>query len=751
MHSTAQHSTAQHSTAQHSTAQLTLLNKLVKHVMQASALMALATTSMAYAQVPSSQLNTTTITTDSDDLPTVTLPAVVIVAQSEYADGPVKGLAASRVSSTTGTDESILKSTQSVSVVGQQEIETIGANNLIDALGYSAGINERATADRTSSYYISRGFMTIGTYKDGQKYQANGFDGQQEIYGLERIEAVKGADSVLSGTLPPGGVINAVSKKPFFDNAYEVNAEVGSFNRKQVSTDLNHKVNDDVAVRLVGVYRDSDTFVDFVPDDRTYIAPSLTWQLSEDTKLTLQADYQHDLTAYVYGLPADGTLRPAANGKKIARDFNQGVKGFNKYDNKRYTLGYNLRHQINPNLEVRNNLSYMKADRDFPSASYDELVNGSNTTYTRSAQKRHDKSKQLTANLSAVYEWDMNKNIHNVSLFGIDYAKQNHSTERYNGTASSIDFFNPDHSKDMVGDKFTPFAWSHIQEAAQTGVFVQNQATVNDKWVGVLGLRHDKASLEKRAFFNPSQKQEGDYNATTGRVGVAYLMDNGIAPYAGINQSFEVQLGTDRNGDLFKPTRGIQYEAGVRYQPQGSDTLLTGSVYRIDQTNVLVADPNNKAGERFRAQLGEVRSQGIELEAKTAVNDNLNLIAAYAYTDARTIKSSPSTPQLEGKRTDNVPYNKFSLWGDYRFADFGLPQLKVGAGVRYIGSTLGQRGKADLPSYTLVDAMANYKVNDNWLLSLNVKNLLDKEYVTCTYDCFYGEPRNIVGKVTYKW
>lgn len=690
-----------------------------------------------------------TVHAADEELPSTTLPVITVIAETkaETADGPVQGIAASTVSSTTGIDESILKSTQSVTVVGQQEIETIGANDIIRALDYSAGINNDAT-DKTTESYVVRGFRNLVAYRDGKRLQNNIFDGQQEIYGVERIEAVRGPNSLLNGSLPPGGVINAISKKPYFTNGYEVNAELGSFNHHQISTDINQKVNNDIAVRLVGVYRDSDTFVDFVPNDRTYIAPSLTWQPNDETSLTLQADYQHDLSAYVSGLPFEGTLHPNANGEKIVRSFNQGIEDFDRYDNKRYTLGYQLSHQVNPNLQIKHNLRYMNVDGYFDYTSDDGLANDSVTTYTRSVQKRENKSKQLTTSVSAIYDWDINDNIHNVTLFGIDYGKQDYSTERSDGSASNIDFFYPDHSQDSIGNTFTPNPYSGTDKAKQIGVFIQNQATVNDQWVGVVGLRRDEVTAEQQSSVIKFLRQEADTSATTGRVGLVYLMDNGIAPYASINQSFEPNLGVDQEGKLLDPTKGTQYEVGVRYHPNGSDTLLTGSVYRIDQTDVVAAAPQSPL---VQIQLGEVRSQGIELEAKTAINDNVNLIAAYAYTDARTIKSAPTTPELEGKRTTSVPYNKFSLWSDYRFADFGLPQLKIGTGLRYTGETLDSDNTHEVPSYTLIDAMVSYDWSENLKLSMNVNNVLDKEYVTCSYDCYYGEPRNVVGKVTYKW
>ncbi|WP_131669100.1 TonB-dependent siderophore receptor [Psychrobacter pygoscelis] len=246
-----------------------------------------------------------------EDLPSVTLPTITVTAETEIetADGPVQGIAASRVSSTTGFDESILKSTQSVTVVGQQEMETIGTNDMEDALGYVSGITAWQPSDKASTSYVIRGFRNFQNYyQDGQRILANSFDGPFETYGLERVEVIKGPNSLLNGAMPPGGTINNITKKPYFADGYEVNAEIGSFNRKQISADINQKLTDDIAVRLVGVYKNSDSFVNYVPDDAIYIAPSLTWQPSDATQLTLQADYHQINTKYITFLPAVGTL-----------------------------------------------------------------------------------------------------------------------------------------------------------------------------------------------------------------------------------------------------------------------------------------------------------------------------------------------------------------------------------------------------------------------------------------------------------
>lgn len=210
-----------------------------------------------------------------------TLPAVRVKAsrEQETATGPVQGYVAKRSATGTKTDAPIIETPQSISVVTSDQVQATKAQNLMDALGYTAGVARAEGLDRTSDSFVIRGFRAnagTGTlYRDGSKYQLNIYNGQQEPYGLERIELLKGASSVLYGSAAPGGIINTISKRPSAEPVREFNVELGSFNRKQVSGDFSGALgqNSDWSYRLTALRRDSDTFVDHVPDDRTYIAP----------------------------------------------------------------------------------------------------------------------------------------------------------------------------------------------------------------------------------------------------------------------------------------------------------------------------------------------------------------------------------------------------------------------------------------------------------------------------------------------
>jgi iron complex outermembrane receptor protein len=677
---------------------------------------------------------------------------VMADAERESATGPVPGYVARRSATGTKTDTPIIETPQSISVVGAEEIEALKSQNLQDALGYVAGVSRSEGLDRTSDTLIVRGFQLDGNgnqYRDGTKYTVNIFNGQQEPYGLERIELLKGAASVLYGSAAPGGIINTVSKRPGSTPLHELNAEVGSFSRKQVSGDFGGPLDKggEWSYRLTFVKRDSNTFVDYTPDDRLFIAPALKWQPNASTSLTILADYQKDRSAYVYGLPEEGTILPNANGR-FPRNLFAGEPGYDRFTLRRLSIGYLFEHALNDRLKLRNSLRYMKADNEYASIWISGLAADQRTTAFRGVAPRWDRSSAIVSDTSLEYLARTGSVRHTV-LAGLDYSAPRHESERYQRSIGNIDLYNPVYGSPM-GAEITqnPFSWKST--ARRMGLYAQDQMKISDKWVVLLGGRHDSVRYDESNFFTGAKSVDNEKNqAFTGRAGLVYLSENGWAPFLSYSESFEPTTGRDRLGSRFKPTTGQQYEAGVRYQPSGSHALISAAVYQLTRQNVLVADPQDPT-LTYSMQQGEIRSRGFEFEARTAVGRHANRILAYAYTDAATTKASPLQPEQEGLRSPGVPYSQLSIWGDYNFGSLGLPGLKMGAGMRYVGSTRSQTN-TPVPAFTLFDAMVSYTTGP-WKLALNVNNLTDKTYIgNCTYGCFYGEPRRVIGTATYRW
>ena len=680
-------------------------------------------------------------------VPEATLPLISLKADEESASGPVQGYVATRSATGTRTDTPLLETPQSITVIGAQQIETLKPQNITDAMAYSVGAMRLPYVERTGDNLLSRGFVIPMSFRDGNRYQVNSFDGQQEVYGLERIEVLKGAASILYGAAQPGGVLNTVSKRPTTETMRELTVDIGSFQRRQVAGDFAGALSADGAwsYRLTGLKRDSGTSTNYVPDNRNYLAPALKWQPNGATSLTLLSEYQRDHTAYGgNGLPKAGTALPNINGP-LPRDLFAGEPGYDHYRIERYSYGYLLEHAFDK-LKLNHSLRRYRMDMDWAAISVTGNFFADQRTIARYPEERDEHSSRLDSNTSLQYDWQAAGVAHK-TLVGVDYAASKLSSGRYTRAIAPLDLYAPVYGA-TPGPRTPAYGW--ISNVKQLGLYVQDQMKFADKWVLLLGGRQDRVRETECDYFDPASCyiDRERSKAFTGRAGVVYLAGNGVAPFASFSQSFLPTSGVDRLRNRFKPTRGEQFEAGVRYQPPGSALMLSATTYQLTQTDVLSTDP---VDIRFQVQQGEVRSRGVELEAKGRVGRNTQILGAYTYTDAHVTKASPLYPEQVGLRSNNVPYNQFSLWGDYSFGDFGLAGLKLGAGVRYVDETASQRHSVRPPAFTTADMMVSYSTGP-WRLALNVSNLNDKHYVvSCQNDCFYGEPRKVTGSLSYRW
>ncbi len=676
------------------------------------------------------------------DADTTALDTITITGTN--ATGPVEGFVPEATGTATKTDTPILETPQSVTVVGQEQMQVTGAQTLTEAFNYSPGVIAFGGEDGTGDSLMTRGFRldpyTGNIFRDGMRWAVNVFDGGQELYGLERAEVLKGPASTLYGQSGPAGILNTVSKRPTGAPLRELGVEYGTNDWKVLKGDFGGAI-DEAGVwswRLTGLVRDANSFVDYVPLDREYIAPALTWQPDATTTLTLLGTYQHDRTKYVYGLPLEGTINPNPNGR-IARERFVGEPDYDKYDSTVWSAAYLFEKQFTPNVTLNMNGRYYRSDVEMPSV-WTNALEADMATITRGTQDRTDWSRGVTSDNNLAIDWDYGPTEH-TTLLGFDMSYGEHSTDRANRVIDSLDLYDPVYGA-QPGEITARYA--EKDRTNRYGLYAQDQVTWGN-WVLTLGGRQDWVTYSDRdpntgEVYADNEKSD----AFTGRAGLVYLLPNGVAPYLSWGQSFEPVGGVDFYGNRFKPTEGTLYEAGIRWQPIGRDILMSAAIYQIDQTNVVTSDPDPEH-VGFSVQDGKVRSKGVELSASGSVAENLRVIASYAYTDARTIEAGPGG--VDGARTGNVPWNTASLWGQYSFAGWGVPELSAGAGVRYIGESVASWSRGDVPGYTLWDASASYDFG-KWALAVNGTNLFDKEYVTCTYSCFYGEPRKVVVAAT---
>lgn len=684
---------------------------------------------------------------------TLELKATNIDAEAiENPTGQVQGPVATRSTSASKTDSAIKEIPQSMSVITRHEMDNRKTDTLAEALSYTPGvIGQPGGFSRVGDDFVIRGFNvgsgTGGILRDGMKLQGSVYDGGIEPYGLERVEVVKGATSVLYGQLSPGGLINTITKRPTDTPLHEVNVEYGSHARKQYSFDLGGPLDDagQFSYRLTGLWRDSGTQTTDADDDRRYIAPAFTWRPNEDTSLTVLASYQETRTGFTP--PLDFDLTTAANTRypKVGRNLFTGERGFDHYNNYSTTLGYLFEHNFTPDLKIRHSLRHFDANLSW---DYMQIADTGSAALrnrgllARRASIRREHSEGWTSDNNV--QWNLNSGRwQHTLLAGVDYYHKTYDSHRFAGATS---LFNPADPVYGAPTSITSADSGSDLHSAQAGVYLQDQIKFDEKWILLLGGRQDWSESRTYTFATDARTPRSDKKAT-GRVGLVYEADNGLAPYVSWSQSFLPANVFNANADTsFKPTEGEQYEVGVRYTPPGTHALLSAAVYDLKQKNSLSTDLTGDT-----VQFGETRSRGVELEAKADITTNLSATASYTYTDAKI--TDDVVASRVGTRIDGVPYHMASLWADYRLTALGLPKLVVGGGARYMGTSRTSSSDTDekVPAYTLFDAKVSYEVDKNWTVAMKAQNLANENYLFCNASCRYGDERALIGSVDYRW
>jgi iron complex outermembrane receptor protein len=683
---------------------------------------------------------------DAEELEPIEVSADAI---AKSGTAPIAGYAADTTVTGTRTATAITETPQSVSTVTADQIEDQNAANLGEALRYTAGARGDTFGFETRTTFLRiRGFdvATSGIFRDGLKLSNPNFAAgySLEPYGAERIDVLLGPSSVLYGQAGPGGLVNYVSKRPTFDTRREIRVEAGTNALHQGQFDISGSVNnsDTLALRLVGLVRDSDTQVDFVEDDRKYLAPSLTWQPTDTTRLTVLAHWQYDDTQPSQRYPLQGTVESNPNGEIPDNRFT-GEPGFDRYERRESALGYEFEHIINDRVSVRQNVRDYRNDVDDRTIFTTGLL-PDQRTITRSRFESFGRIDGLNLDNQLEIDFSTGPADHTV-LAGLDHQHIDVRSLQTFGAVSNLDIFDPRYGAPVAS---APVFNDSEGQLKQTGVYLQDQIRM-DRWTLTLGGRYDNARSETLNNLSGA-RASGQDEEFSGRAGINHSFDNGLTPYISYMESFLPTTGTDITGKPFGPETAHQYEVGMKYQPTGR-TLVTLAYFDLTRENYLTTNPVSFLSE----QKGEARSRGAEFEARTQLAMGLELIANYAYTDAEITQAS--NPVEEGEPLEYTPEHEASVWSRYTFHGGPLHGLGLGAGVRYIGDSFGAAFNApndtlEVPSVTLVDASVSFDIG-KMTLGLHAQNLLDKEYVATAFDssATYGHRRELTGSVTYRF
>ncbi len=692
----------------------------------------------------------------------------------------------SSTESGTKTNTPLIDTPQSITAVTLAQMQARNTQTIADTLRYSAGVDaEPYGTDTRVDWFFIRGFgLTFdGLFLDGLAVpKITGADAAytSNPYSLQEVDILKGPSSVLYGQNEPGGLVNLTSKKPTAGPQGSVRFEAGTFHRFQGMADLSGPVfgSKTLFYRVNGLARQSQTQVDFARDDQDYIAPSLLWKPSDRTSLVVLGNYL-DLRTGSTGafLPAQGMtlaggkIAPNPNGH-IPTSFFDSEPGYDNFHKVEYFGATQLQHQLSANWTVRNNFRYLRLGLPQYIGLYGTgfsltapgcfaAINSNSaactSTLTRSAILSDQNNGQYAVDQQFQGSYRFNGWSHTF-LAGYNYQHQGSNVKLGYGPSETYPLAGQPNGPDI--NVFRPMYGAAVPSPGygttntvgtlqQHGVYVQDQVSYGNLNI-VLSGREDWAPEH---ILDRLQDQQTNANPSkfTGRAGILYHFQSGLAPYFSYSTSFNPIFGINPStSKAYLSDTGAQYEAGLKYQPNGVNAFLTASLFQITQNNLTTSAPGNAL---VTDQSAQQRSRGIELEAHASLTHDLNTIATFNH--QQVIYSKPYYG-LVGMRPVTVPANQGSLWLDYD------PRHGpgVGAGARFTGKTPGVLFDAATPasnfyvdSHTLFDAELHYGMGPV-RFGFNAQNLLDKVYVSYCYgasSCNYGFRRTMTGNLTYQF
>lgn len=689
----------------------------------------------------------------------VELPAVVVHGTT---DG---GYVAKRASTGTKTDTPIHETPVSIQVVPREVMDDQQVINVKEATK-----NISSVLPSTYGFYEAwtiRGFDTgyMAAYRNGLRQSS--FSDQQTA-NVAQVEVLKGPAAILYGRIEPGGMVNIVTKRPQAQPYYSIQQQVGSYDLYRTTVDATGPLSEDGSLlyRVNAAYQKNDSFVDFVSNKSTFVAPFLTWRPSTRFEFNLELEYQR--REYVHfgtaggGVPAVGNRPADIPRSRYIGDPSISVANPNQQN--RDFIGFDWSYALDDDWNLKHRFGYTDVDYQIQYAAA-KALNETTGVLTQNYSRSFMNRASYATNLDLTGKFSTGDIRHDV-LFGVDYYRMDQygiGNVSWNPGAvnvQSINIYNPvytglglyGHPGSAIDNWFMKF------KENWTGIYLQDQMRFGDKWHLLVGGRFDDASRG-----NGSAGAGGSLavaatkvvmrhdNAFSPRFGLLYQPMPWLSLYGNYVESFGTNNGVSATGQAFDPQQAKQYEAGVKSELFNGKLTTTLALFEITKTNILTKDPNNPA---FSIPIGEARSRGVELDVAGRIDRNWSVIGNLTYDQAEITKDNSGN---QGKILPGVPLRSGSFWAKYDTGS-ATEGFSFGAGVFLRGQRQGDtKNTFQLPGYGRVDALLAYrfKALDGKAATaqINVQNLLDKTYFDhggsngSRLNSYYGEPLTIMGSL----
>ncbi|MEB3338122.1 MAG: TonB-dependent siderophore receptor [Leptolyngbyaceae bacterium] len=652
-----------------------------------------------------------------------------------------RGYNPSRTTTATRIDTPLREIPQSIQIIPQEVLRGQRAD-ISSALLNAPSVRNTAPTNFDALRLQVRGFFSQPTLNGIKETGGLSSNVGPDLTGIERIEVLLGPNSILFGSSSPGGTVNFVTKQPLRDPYYFAEATVGSFNFYRGEIDLSTPLDDlsKVLFRINASYRDQEFFTDFSRTRNVVVAPVMSFELTENTSLTIEGIYKSLYQdKYNLGLPAVGTIFSNPNGKiPRTRITNEG-----DLDVTVGRVGYRFEHKFSDNWSLNNSFRYGYLSYEGRNINVGTRLLPDNRTLLRTANDfapDQYRDYRLTTNVLGKF---LTGSVQHQLLFGVDLGRLDNSLKLTGRSGAPIDLFNPIYGQPPGAITFELDTNTVTDEL---GILVQDQITIADNLKLLISGRFDTFKQTEKDFLAGAETSQSG-SAFSPRMGIVYQPIPPVSLYANYSRSFETAIGRAFDGSDFEPTRGTQLEVGVKADIM-DNLSATLAFYDITQSNVLTEDLVNPG---FSIQTGEQQSQGIELSLTGEILPGWNVFASYAYNDARVTKDN-SIPV--GNRVFRTTPNAASLWTTYEIQQGDLQGLGFGLGLFFVGDRAGDTGNTfEVPSYLTTDAAIFYERN-RFRAALNFKNIFDVDYFENAFNQLRvspGAPFTVQGTISWKF
>ena len=644
------------------------------------------------------------------------------------------------------TPTPIINVPQSLSIVTDEEMLKKGMRSVGDIIRYTPGVNTSQGEGHRDAVVFRGVRSTADFFQDGARDDVQYY---RSLYNVEQVEILRGPNALLFGRGGTGGALNRVTKKAMVGTDLRtVNFGMDSFGAFDVAADLNMDLGNDMAFRL-NVHSDTlENHRDYYDGDRLGFNPTLRMRLSSAT--TLDLSYEHiDHERFIdRGIPTANNV-PVEEFAGIVFGDKDGNVHTVEASVFRATVSHVFSDTRKGNLSITSN-SFEKMYQNTYAASH---TAGSGVV---TMDGYHDPTERdnFIVTGSLVNELTIGNTTHTV-LAGFESIDTENSNFRFNTYWTSKDCsvsgydqesFNISDPMDFsVTSGGVPTAVEYTNpcslktdtetDLTVTSFYIQDQVDLTDNLILVLGGRHDTFDVTVDDIKNGTSaaREDSEFSPRMGlifkprdAVSVYYSYSESFAPRSG-EQYKKLTGGSPGSGETLRPDYFENTELGVKVD-LNSDLSLTAAYFDSEADK---AGYDGSSAE-YIVQRGLV-VDGIELELKGKVNDNLDVTFGYTSMDGKN----------GTKDAREIPETMYSMWANYEVN----PKLGWAVGVMHQGESLIKDGGTQmLPDYTRVDAAVYLMLSDDFRLQVNMENLTDELYFPhshSTHQVSVGRERNI--------